>query len=160
MRGCVIHILAYQHLTRENVNEENVMHSRRNHNFVASKTIASAQQGVVLLESLIAILIFSVGILALVGLQTAMVKNTSDSKYRADAAFIAQQKLGQVWVNTKNFASLADYAVVDEDISAVLPAGTSTVAVSAERVVTVTVTWQVPGEVQHNYSTNARIEGI
>ncbi|NOU25342.1 MAG: prepilin-type cleavage/methylation domain-containing protein [Methylotenera sp.] len=127
---------------------------------VAPKPIAKSQQGIVLLEALIAILLFSLGILALVGLQTAMVKNTSDSKYRADAAFIAQQKLGQVWVNAKNFASLADYAIVNEDISAVLPAGTTTVAVSAERVVTVTVRWQLPGEVQHNYSTNARIEGI
>ncbi len=118
------------------------------------------QKGVVLLESLIAILLFSMGILALVGLQSAMVKNTSDAKYRAEATFIAQQKLGEIWVNAKNFAGLADYVVVDENISILLPEGKRTVAVSPERVVTVTVTWQLPGEALHNYSTNARIEGI
>lgn len=119
-----------------------------------------SQQGVVLLESLIAILIFSMGILALVGLQTAMVKNTSDAKYRSEATFVAQQKLGEIWTNSKNLAGLADYAVVDENISAQLPDGKRTVTVSPERVVTVMVTWQLPGEVLHNYTTNARIEGI
>lgn len=114
------------------------------------------QKGVVLLESLIAILLFSMGILALVGLQGAMVKNTSDAKYRAEATFIAQQRLGVMWVGT----SLADYIETDTDISTLLPNGKRTVAVSPERVVTVTVTWQLPGETQHNYSTNARIEGI
>jgi len=114
------------------------------------------QQGVALLESLIAILIFSMGILALAGLQSVMVKNTSDAKYRAEATFIAQQRLGMIWVGT----SLADYIETDTDISATLPSGKRSVAVSPERVVTVTVTWQVPGESVHTYSTNARIEGI
>ena len=51
------------------------------------------QQGVVLIEALIAILIFSMGIMALLGLQAAMIKNTSDNKYRADASFIANNVL-------------------------------------------------------------------
>jgi len=132
------------------------------HIFVPSGDFKS-QQGVVLLESLIAILIFSMGILALVGLQTVMVKNTSDAKYRSEATFVAQQKLGEIWTNSKNLAGLADYAVVDENISALLPDGKRTVTVSPERVVTVTVTWLLPGEpvnARHNYTTNARIEGI
>ncbi|HLD10157.1 MAG TPA: prepilin-type cleavage/methylation domain-containing protein, partial [Methylophilaceae bacterium] len=61
---------------------------------------SATQQGVVILESLIAILIFSMGILALVGLQAAMIKSTSDSKYRAEASFIAQQRLGTMWVDS------------------------------------------------------------
>ena len=132
----------------------------RNNRSSAPNSSFKLQQGVVLLESMIAFLIFSMGILALVGLQAAMVKNTSDAKYRSEATFVAQQKMGEIWTNSKNFAGgLADYAGV-EDISAQLPAGTRTVAVSPERVVTVTVTWQLPGEAQHNYTTNARIEGI
>ncbi|MEQ1487677.1 MAG: prepilin-type cleavage/methylation domain-containing protein [Methylotenera sp.] len=119
----------------------------------------ATQQGIVLLESLIAILLFSMGILALVGLQGAMIKNTSDSKYRSDAAFIAQQKLGEVWINAKNHPTLAGYSG-DDDVSATLPAGSRNVAISAEGVVTVTVTWKQPGQDAHTYSTNARIEGI
>jgi len=66
-----------------------------NHCVTVKPQARKFQEGVVLLESLIAILIFSMGILALVGLQGAMVKNTSDAKYRAEATFIAQQRLGQ-----------------------------------------------------------------
>ena len=126
--------------------------------FVSSKPMAKLQQGVVLLESLIAILIFSMGILALVGLQAAMIKNTSDSKYRAEATFIAQQKLGEVWVNAKNNLTLADYEG-DEDISTLLPYGSRNVAVCAD-VVTITVRWHMEGEAEHSYSANARIEGV
>ena len=44
-----------------------------------------------LLEGLLAILIFSVGILALVALQATSVRATTDAKLRADASFMASQ---------------------------------------------------------------------
>lgn len=120
----------------------------------------SKQSGAVLLEALIAVLLFSLGVLALAGLQATMIKNTDDAKYRAEATFIAQQKFGEIWANTRGFASLADYVVTDEDVSQ-LPNGKRTVQVSADRVVTVIVNWTLPGSaVEHTYSTNARIEGI
>lgn len=119
----------------------------------------SSQQGAVLLEAMIAILIFSMGILAIAGLQGAMIKNTSDAKFRAEATFIAQQKLGEIWTNAKNYTTLADYVETDEPI-AQMPDGLRNVTVSSDRVVTVTVAWTSPGEAQHTYSTNARIEGI
>jgi type IV pilus assembly protein PilV len=117
----------------------------------------SSQKGMVLLEALIAILIFSMGILAIAGLQAAMVKNTSDARYRSDAAFIAQQRLGVMWADPDN---LATYVEADTDISTLLPDGKRTVtlpAVGGE--VSVVVTWQVPGQALHNFSTNARITG-
>lgn len=125
----------------------------------------ASQKGIVLIESLIAVLLFSLGILALVGLQAAMIKNTSEAKYRAEASFIAQQRLGDIWVNSKNHSSLADYVVADEDLllpdgTMQLPSGKRSVAVSAGRTVTVTVTWALPGQATHQYSANARIEGI
>lgn len=124
-----------------------------------SRTFQS-QKGVVLLESLIAILLFSLGILALAGLQAAMLKNTSDAQYRAEATFIAQQKLGEMWVNAKNKTSLAEYAEDDVDISSLLPAGKRNVDIGDDNVVTVTVSWQLPGSESHNISVNTRIEGI
>ncbi len=117
----------------------------------------SAQKGVVLLEALIAVLIFSMGILAIAGLQAAMVKNTSDAKYRSDAAFIAQQRLGVMWADPDN---LANYVETDTDISALLPDGKRTVTLpAAGGEVSVVVTWQLPGQDLHNYSTDARITG-
>lgn len=75
-----------------------------------------------MLEALIAILIFSTGILAVVGLQAAMMKGASDARYRAEATFIAQQKLGEIWTNAKKHDALSGYAVAEEDISNLLPA--------------------------------------
>ncbi|MBL8367702.1 MAG: hypothetical protein JNM54_07255, partial [Candidatus Accumulibacter sp.] len=43
------------------------------------------QAGVMLLEALIAILVFSLGILSLVALQATSIKLTGDAKYRTDA---------------------------------------------------------------------------
>ncbi len=56
----------------------------------------SAQKGSVLLEALIAVVIFSFGILAISGLQAAMMKNTTDAAYRAEAAYLVQQYLGEM----------------------------------------------------------------
>lgn len=117
------------------------------------------QRGVVLLEALIAILIFSMGILAVVGLQAAMLKNTSDSKYRADASYIAQQRVGQIWVDQAN---LAAYVENDTDISGLLPNGTRTTIRDGANPnqFTVTVRWQQPGaDGQHAFTTIARIAG-
>lgn len=121
---------------------------------------AVSQKGAVLLEALIAILIFSLGVLALAGLQAAMIKNTDDAKYRAEATFIAQQKLGEIWVNERGLPNLAGYAEVDQPI-ATMPSGLRTVAIDANRLVTVTINWQLPGaDSQHSYIANARIEGL
>ena len=117
----------------------------------------SSQKGAVLLEALIAILIFSMGILAVAGLQATMVKNTSDAKYRSDAAFIAQQRLGMMWSDPEN---LANFVETDTDISALLPSGKRTVTLpAAGGEVQIMVTWQLPGQDVHNYTTDARIAG-
>lgn len=60
------------------------------------------QRGAFLLEALIAILIFSMGILAMVGLQAVSINTVSEAKYRTDAAFLASQVIGQMWVGDRN----------------------------------------------------------
>lgn len=69
--------------------------------------ITGKQSGVMLLEALIGILIFSIGILAIVGLQAASVKNQADAKYRADASYFANQIIGKMWINRANLGSYA-----------------------------------------------------
>lgn len=131
---------------------EKTMHQQK------TSPLKSAQQGVVLLEAMIAILLFSMGVLAIVGLQAAMIKNTADSKFRADAGFIAQQRIGLMWSDPDNLGS---YVETDTDISALLPGGKRTVEQPVIGQFKVTVTWQQPGagETQHNFTTTARITG-
>jgi type IV pilus assembly protein PilV len=52
-----------------------------------------------LLEALIGILIFSLGILSLVALQATSIQLTSDAKYRTDASLLANRLIGQMWAS-------------------------------------------------------------
>lgn len=142
----------------------------------------SVQQGVVIIEAMIAILIFSIGVLGIVGMQANMIKNTADSNYRADASYIAQQTIGTMWADMDPVGNLDNYVALD-DISALLPGGqrnvskVSVVVDDAGAVIggvfTVTVGWTAPGEtpaaddttapcfmtVAHCFSTTASIAG-
>ncbi|MFZ4537509.1 type IV pilus modification PilV family protein [Propionivibrio sp.] len=73
-----------------------------------SKTIIHPvrQTGSVLLESLIAILIFSMGILALVSMQAVAVNASSDAKYRSDATLLANELIGRMWVSDRTLLTL------------------------------------------------------
>jgi type IV pilus assembly protein PilV len=122
-------------------------------------SLESAQQGAVLLEAMIAILIFSMGVLAIVGLQAAMIKNTSDSKYRADASYIAQKMIGQIWSAPDTLP--ADPSTTVTAITDLLPGGSVSITRAGAQF-TATVTWQQPGtgQVQHNFITTAQVAGF
>lgn len=119
---------------------------------------AKSQSGVMLIEALIGILIFSVGILALIGMQATAMRNTADARYRSEAAFLASQIIGQMWVDRTNLASYgaAGYAPRDNwvnQVSVLLPgiptdAPAPTITIGANNEVTVTIQWRQPGETQ------------
>lgn len=118
-------------------------------------TLNSAQQGVVIIEAMIAILIFSIGVLGIVGMQASMIKNTSESKFRADASYIAQQQIGMLWTDPANLP--ADGSTTTTNIPD-LPNGTISIT-RAGTLFTVIVNWQQPGESPHNFTTLATIVG-
>lgn len=116
------------------------------------------QAGAVMIEVLVAILIFSVGVLAIVGLQATMIKSTAEAKYRADASYIAQARIGQMWADPGN---VVNYVETNTDISTLLPAGRRTVTQVSAGQFQVTVTWQQPGPdaTTRNFTTTAFIAG-
>ena len=124
------------------------------------------QQGAVLLEALIAILIFSFGILAISGLQAAMLKNTTDSNYRAEASYIVQQQVGFMWADPATYvcpaasgaAAAACYQGGNINLSARLPNGNLAVTRTVGNTFQFVLTWQTPGESAHNYTANASID--
>lgn len=119
-----------------------------------NKSPAAAQQGMALIEGMIAILIFSIGILAIVGLQAVTLRQSTDAKYRIDASLLANQTLGTMWGDRANLNAYA----VQETLDA-LPNGTRTVTVSGNQV-TVTITWKLPGEsAAHRHVVVAEISG-
>jgi len=69
------------------------------------------QHGVMLLEALVGLLIFSIGILGLVGMQAVATKNVANAQFRSEAGFLADEILGQISVDQKNAASYATTGV-------------------------------------------------
>lgn len=59
-----------------------------------------------LLEALLGIAIFSIGIFALIAMQAVAIGNVSDAKYRTDATLLAGQMISTMWNDRGN---LADY---------------------------------------------------
>ncbi len=132
----------------------------------------TGMRGATLIESLVAILIFSIGILAVVALQAAAVRNATTAKYRTEASMLADQVVGQMWGDDKTTAALqanyaspggAKFGVWKTQVETMLPgaaANPPTVTVDASNVVTVTLHWQLPGEASpHNYVLVAQVHG-
>ncbi|HYD81751.1 MAG TPA: hypothetical protein VEC06_18275 [Paucimonas sp.] len=132
----------------------------------------SAQRGVVIVENLVAVLIFAVGMLGLVGLLAASIKNVSAARYRNDASLLANQIIGQMWADDKSNAALkknyaspdgAQYLTWKSSVSNALPGvadNPPTVEIDKDNVVTVTLRWKEPGaSVVNNFAISARING-
>lgn len=75
--------------------------------FAPQKGGMKRQHGVMLLEALVGLLIFSIGILGLVGMQAVATKNVAGAQFRSEASFLASEILGQITVDQKNAASYA-----------------------------------------------------
>lgn len=142
------------------------------------------QAGMMLLEGLIAILVFSLGILALVGMQAVSVKQVTDAKYRSDAGLLADQLIGSMRVSNSRTTAAALKAKFDTSTSTdadlvswktavanALPGITATayqpqvdvtsIGTASDGTVTVTIQWLAPGEpanaVPHQYVAIAQI---
>lgn len=141
-----------------------------------------------LIEALVSIVIFSIGILGLIGLQAASVKNAEDARQRAAAAFYANQIIGSMWTDAR--ANLPAYAhnatgsacgdfsggasasaKVDDWIDAITgqlngltsdtASGLQQIKVDmATSIVIVTLCWKNPQEdAYHFFTTQAQIRG-
>ena len=136
-----------------------------------------SQGGSMLLEAFIAILIFSMGILAIVGMQASAIKASSDAKYRSDASMAANKLIGQMWVADRtpgtmqaNFqggagANGAAYTAWLAEVTAELPGVADNPPVvtidPATSIVTISVRWKLPSEPTsspaHNYTVVAQV---
>lgn len=68
---------------------------------------AHSQSGVMLLEVLIGMLLFIIGIMGIMGLQAVSMKHSIDAKYRTEASNLANQIVGRMWTDSGNLGSYA-----------------------------------------------------
>ncbi|HZQ60336.1 MAG TPA: pilus assembly protein PilV [Casimicrobiaceae bacterium] len=133
----------------------------------------AGQQGSFLLEALIGILVFSFGVLGLVGLQAQSIRHINDAQYRGEAVYLAQSVLSKMWADDQTTLAAkyqpggAGYIQFREMVKS-LPGGADTanaptITVTAgpsvgSSLVTISVFWVMPGETaaqQHNYTMQA-----
>jgi type IV pilus assembly protein PilV len=118
-----------------------------------------------LIEALVALLIFSFGVLGIVGLQASMTKAQTQSKMRADASLLAQQLIGAMWSDTTNLASYATasctgYARCNDwrtRVASALPNAVPAITLLSATDVQITIQWTPPNEQQHTYTTTSAI---
>ena len=130
------------------------------------------QRGIALLEALISMLIFSLGILGVIAMQTTATKTVTETRYRTEAALLADEMMGRFWANIGNAASFNGFDTnvalpancpTDETntglscrwgkkVLVMLPAARGRIAVvnagiagSPGMQVTITLNWTVPG---------------
>ena len=110
--------------------------------------IVREQCGMALLECLMALLIFSVGLLGLLGLEARVMNISVDSEDRNRAALFAGELASQMWLNSTVTPATADYATllasVNDQTKGGLPSGVVTVVPVAgtTNAADITVTWQ------------------
>ena len=106
----------------------------------SARVAPSRQTGSYLLEGLIAILIFSFGILGLIGLLGSSIRITNDARYRSEAANLASAMISDMWTLTPaqmdtQFGSSGTKLAAWQARAAVLlpPAGTASPTVTITR---------------------------
>jgi len=131
-------------------------------------------RGFSLLEVLVSMTIFSIGVLGTLGLYGRSVTGFSDAKYRTDAAMLADAIINDMWVNRANLSSYVYTGTGTNTtlqpwltaVSSTLPSGKATIAVAGAAAtgatVTVTVTWQPPNAtgqgVTHTHTEIATVQ--
>lgn len=111
----------------------------------------SKQSGAMLLEVLVSILIFSFGILGLVGLQVVATQNSAGAEYRTLASTLASDLVSQMWLKKTSDPSSANLSADITNwntkvLASGLPNVTANVLRGADAVTTITITWKPPSK--------------
>jgi type IV pilus assembly protein PilV len=100
----------------------------------------AAQQGSMMIEVLVSVLLLSVSILGLVRVLGNSMQDAGELEYRSVASTVADESIARIWVGDRS--DMEDFEVEDQAVPQ-LPNGTQTIDVDGT-IVTVTVNWQAP----------------
>jgi len=140
------------------------------------KNFRRTMRGYVLLEALVALLIFSLGLLGMIGFQAASTRIASDSRFRTEAAILVDELISKMSVDQRSTVaakyaydsvsgvkgSASDAWFTDRVVGASkLPNATAKVDIANGAAldtltVTVTLTWTMPGAVKTGASAKQK----
>ncbi len=135
-------------------------------------THSHGQRGTSLIEGLLALVVFSIGLMGLLMLLSATLIESGQARYRSEASFLASDLVARLWSGDRSLTSLQsrfgstegdDYQAWLRRVQASLP-GTSAAAnqpvieIDNERNVIITLVWQTPGEASsHRLMVSTRV---
>ncbi len=129
-------------------------------------------RGSTLVEGLLAVVVFSVGLVGLLTLLSGAMVDGAQAQYRSEAGLLASDLVGRMWTGDRSLAGLqerfgeadaAEYLDWRRRVQAALPGVTDSanvpqVSIGAQRDVTITLGWQAPGEsAPHQLLVHTRI---
>lgn len=125
--------------------------------------MSSRRVGSALIESLLAILIFSVGLLSLLALLTATLKESDNARYRSEASLLATDLVSRMWSGERSLSSLRqrfdpladEYQRWLKRVQSTLPGVTNNknlpeLRIDDERIITLTLRWRIPSDTQQH----------
>ena len=133
---------------------------------------ANHQKGSSILEGLLAILMFSIGMLSILMLLSTGLVETGNARYRTEASLLASDLVGQMWTGDRSLAALqkrfSDTTSVDyqrwlRTVHDRLPGTDGTnnlpvITIDGQRKVKIVLYWQAPGDgKKHQLLTMATI---
>lgn len=138
-------------------------------------TLRRRSNGFALIEVMVSVLLFAIGILGLVGLQASMTQAQTSSKVRADAANLADELTAIIWSDMTNIAAYTTGGCAGNarcngwltKLPQVLPGGalqTLTVDLAGTSItnqdyglITITLNWTLPNGGTHTYTSISNV---
>lgn len=133
------------------------------------KKMVYKQNGFYILEALVAILIFAIGILGIMQIQKFSIQAISDSQYRINALYLSDSLIGDMWVDQSNIpqyisGSSPNYQTWLQEVDSILPNAnqyppTITLTnINNSQQINITIYWKDPQlNVVSKYQTTATI---
>lgn len=129
--------------------------------------MTSKQRGDTFISALMAILIFSAGIMAVLGLMTTVLTETSNTQYRVKANEIASNTISMMWLGDRSVAKLKEnYAQSEGEgykkffalVKSNLPGTTieknkPSIDIDNKGLINISITWQRPSDLQSHKIT-------
>jgi len=117
-------------------------------------------KGSTLLEGLLAVVLFAIGLLAILRLLTVSAINSGNAQFRSEASLLASDLISRMWTGDRSIKGISDrFGNTSTDdykdwlttVQQRLPGVSSstnapTVAIGSDRTVTVTLYWQASGD--------------
>lgn len=128
------------------------------------------KKGFFIIEALISILVFMIGILGILQLQVGQMQATADAQYRAQASYMAENLMSEIIIDKGNIDTFVDktnatYSDWEGNLRNALPGVnefppevSTSIAASGGTLVTVVVKWKAPqSESESKYELKSTI---